>query len=34
MNVGVGEDQRQANLLLMEVKENPSSWTKVQDSGY
>ncbi|GMR57997.1 hypothetical protein PMAYCL1PPCAC_28192, partial [Pristionchus mayeri] len=29
MNVGVGEEQRQANLLLMEVKENPHSWTKV-----
>ncbi|GMR62159.1 hypothetical protein PMAYCL1PPCAC_32354 [Pristionchus mayeri] len=29
MNVGMGDEQRQANLLLMEVKENPHSWTKV-----
>ncbi|GMT26164.1 hypothetical protein PFISCL1PPCAC_17461, partial [Pristionchus fissidentatus] len=32
MNVGMGEEQRQANILLMEIKENPYFlWTKVDD---
>ncbi|CAJ0961986.1 unnamed protein product, partial [Mesorhabditis belari] len=29
MNQASGEDQRQANTILVELKENPNSWTKV-----
>lgn len=29
MNQGTGEEQRQANTILVELKENPNSWTKV-----
>ncbi|CAJ0566524.1 unnamed protein product, partial [Mesorhabditis spiculigera] len=29
MNQGTGDEQRQANCVLVELKENPNSWTKV-----
>ncbi|CAI4231357.1 unnamed protein product [Auanema sp. JU1783] len=29
MNRGVGEEQRQANIVLVQLKEDPNAWTKV-----